>query len=389
MATINFNILNQLQTPAFYASSLATRPAFGFAGRIFIDTDIPSTGLYRDTGSAWVAIADPGAGTTGTLQQVTTNGNTTTLGINIGGNLGVGTTTPGTNIDVHGTNNVLMQLNNTVGTNDCYLAFLSNGAGMWRVGEIYDAGVKSFSIYDTPNALTRYKISHLGTHTFTGSIADFSGRLNINGAVDSANYAFSMIGSQLIKISGTLPNVHHITFAQDNDITSGWSLKADNSGNFNFTRLNAGVYASIAFSLTSAGTITTNGNSITIGSTIGSGTGTLYSKNNFFTALNYGTTGAPIYEEVLGYSYNAFSKFALETSNSYTNNQGTGLRIKLTTYAGAAIYPLTFAINTGDATFTGNVDINNPVQVSVATPSTHKVSILIGGVQYYLLATNI
>ena len=85
MATIQFNILNQLQTPAFYASSLATRPAFGFAGRVFIDTDIPSTGLYRDTGAAWVSIADPGAGTTGTLQQVTTNGNTTTLGINLGG----------------------------------------------------------------------------------------------------------------------------------------------------------------------------------------------------------------------------------------------------------------------------------------------------------------
>jgi hypothetical protein len=83
MPNIDLSILNQRQTPAFYASSLATRPAFGFAGRIFIDTDSPSTGLYRDTGSAWVQIADPGAGTTGTLQQVTTNGNTTSQGINI------------------------------------------------------------------------------------------------------------------------------------------------------------------------------------------------------------------------------------------------------------------------------------------------------------------
>jgi len=83
MPNIDLSILNQRQTPAFYASSLATRPAFGFAGRIFIDTDSPSTGLYRDTGSAWVQIADPGAGTTGTLQQVTTNGNTTSQGISI------------------------------------------------------------------------------------------------------------------------------------------------------------------------------------------------------------------------------------------------------------------------------------------------------------------
>jgi hypothetical protein len=81
MPNIDLSILNQRQTPAFFASSLATRPAFGFAGRIFIDSDVPSTGLYRDTGTAWVQIADPGAGTTGTLQQVTTNGNTTTVGI--------------------------------------------------------------------------------------------------------------------------------------------------------------------------------------------------------------------------------------------------------------------------------------------------------------------
>ena len=82
---VDYDILNQKQTPAFYASSLATRPAFGFPGRIFIDTDTPSSGIYRDTGSAWVQVADPGAGTTGTLQQVTTNGNTTTLGVTIQG----------------------------------------------------------------------------------------------------------------------------------------------------------------------------------------------------------------------------------------------------------------------------------------------------------------
>jgi hypothetical protein len=60
MPQINFNILNQLQSPAFYASSLASRPSFGFLGRIFIDTDVPSTGIYRDTGSSWVLIGASG-----------------------------------------------------------------------------------------------------------------------------------------------------------------------------------------------------------------------------------------------------------------------------------------------------------------------------------------
>ena len=42
-----------------------------------------------------------------------------------------------------------------------------------------------------------------------------------------------------------------------------------------------------------------------------------------------------------------------------------------------------------NATFAGAVAIGNTTAVSVAAPSTHKVSILIGGVQYYLLASNV
>jgi len=78
---VNFNILNQKGTPAFYSDTFANRPAAGFAGRVFISTNTGE--IYEDTGSTWTLIADAGAGTTGTLQQVTTNGNTTTQGITI------------------------------------------------------------------------------------------------------------------------------------------------------------------------------------------------------------------------------------------------------------------------------------------------------------------
>jgi len=89
---INNNILNQKGTPAFYSDIFANRPAFGYAGRVFISTDTGA--IYEDTGTSWTLIADAGAGTTGTLQQVTTNGNTTTLGIQVQGiniNDGAGT----------------------------------------------------------------------------------------------------------------------------------------------------------------------------------------------------------------------------------------------------------------------------------------------------------
>jgi len=80
---VDFNILNQKGTPAFYSDIFANRPAAGFAGRVFISTDTGA--IYEDTGSAWTLIADAGAGTTGTLQQVTTNGKTTNQGISITG----------------------------------------------------------------------------------------------------------------------------------------------------------------------------------------------------------------------------------------------------------------------------------------------------------------
>ena len=50
---------------------------------------------------------------------------------------------------------------------------------------------------------------------------------------------------------------------------------------------------------------------------------------------------------------------------------------------------LYFQANTGIATFTNAVNIGNSVAAGVAIASTHKVSILIGGVQYYLLASNV
>lgn len=169
MATIQFNILNQLQTPAFYASSLATRPAFGFDGRVFIDTDIPSTGLYRDTGSAWVAIADPGAGTTGTLQQVTTNGNTTTLGINVGGRLNVNGATDNVlyGFNVLGTANIGTQIISPQYQFASSISLASQSSGN---NNIY-SGTNSFIVSDSTGAISLLTIGGVsGSGIFKGSV---------------------------------------------------------------------------------------------------------------------------------------------------------------------------------------------------------------------------
>ena len=78
---VNFSVNNQLATPSMHAAALANRPAAGQPGRVFIDTDNPSTGIYRDTGTVWVQIAETATSDVDTLQNVTDNGNTTTNNI--------------------------------------------------------------------------------------------------------------------------------------------------------------------------------------------------------------------------------------------------------------------------------------------------------------------
>lgn len=72
---VNFSVTNQLATPSIHAAALANRPTAGQPGRLFVDTDNPSTGIYRDTGTVWENITG-GAGA-GNLQTVTDAGNTT------------------------------------------------------------------------------------------------------------------------------------------------------------------------------------------------------------------------------------------------------------------------------------------------------------------------
>lgn len=195
---VNFNILNQKGTPAFYSDVFANRPAASFAGRIFISTDTGA--IYEDTGSAWTLIADAGAGTTGTLQQVTTNGNTTTQGLVVtAGNVAIGTATAGAPLDIHSTGTIA-QFNGT-GTNNTYVFFQNAGASKWRLGNNYNAGQNSFDFYSFNAASIAASFNgngslllnfNLGIKNSTG-INQVSGYSNI--AADSGGFYFNNGGA--------------------------------------------------------------------------------------------------------------------------------------------------------------------------------------------------
>ena len=236
---INNNIVNQKGNPAWYEDTLAARPTANLQGRMFVDTNTPSSGIYRDTGTTWVQIADPGAGTTGTLQQVTTNGSTTNVGISIttltpgsvlfsgtGGLisqdntnlfwddtnnfLGIGPTGgPTALLDIHSASqNIFIQVNAT-STNNSQIAFLNGNVGKWRIGNLYNAGANDYIIYDTTNALARTTIKNTGQF-FIGTDTTSSGLLVVNNSTSDSHIVVLGANAPSLRLrnTGTAPTLN-------------------------------------------------------------------------------------------------------------------------------------------------------------------------------------
>jgi len=214
----NVNVLNQKGSPAIYTDTFANRPAFGFAGRLFIAND--TAAIYEDTGTSWVLIANVSSGA-GTLQQVTTNGNTSNVGISVtaGGvstngltvttlttgsvpfvgaaglitqdntnlffddtnnRLGINTNTPSNNLDVHGSGtSPLIAINNTAG-NQSLIGFAKNSTAKWRIG---NSSTDTFDVLNVGLALNAISINgSTNTSYFNQNIAIKQNALYYNTA---------------------------------------------------------------------------------------------------------------------------------------------------------------------------------------------------------------
>jgi len=166
---VNFSVNNQLATPSMHAAALANRPAAGQPGRVFIDTDNPSTGIYRDTGTIWIQVG-AGAGALN-LQNVTDNGNTTSNTILLtydslfnGSNaiefFDVGTSATRYSITKQGTGNRLtIQANSPLSTSDMGIMIdglnntinTYNGSSFNGIGLRCDFGTGTFDLGDFNN----------------------------------------------------------------------------------------------------------------------------------------------------------------------------------------------------------------------------------------------
>jgi hypothetical protein len=203
---VTLDILNQKATPAFYADTLANRPAAGFTGRVFISTD--TLDLYRDTGTTWVLLSPSSTGTitgSGAAGQVTyfSAASSITGSNNLfydtgNSRLGINTNTPTAPLDVHSSlSGALMQLNQTSGILDSQLAFQSANVGKWRIGSYYNTGLYSFGIYDVVNSIERFSVLNTG-QTFIGSQTTSSGLLVVNS---------STADNQIVAIGANSPSI--------------------------------------------------------------------------------------------------------------------------------------------------------------------------------------
>jgi len=83
-------------------------------------------------------------------------------------NIGIGTTSPGAPLDIHSTSTIVAQFNNVASTS-AFLAFKSNDAGKWRIGNYYNATANDFAIYDVVNSSYRVVLKNNGQLFFNNT----------------------------------------------------------------------------------------------------------------------------------------------------------------------------------------------------------------------------
>lgn len=220
---VNFNVLNQKSAPALYESSLANRPTAGYMGRLFIDTDIPSTGIYWDSGTAWYKIASASTAETQSLNDVCVIGNNTvTLGTYIFGQSTYGQKS-GAAIPVEPDYALTIGRGDSVNDKSLYVAFNSILNGLVNViggntasnpglkvsGGWYSGGSATTTkpqLLVEPASTTSTAWSTLGTGIGINAATGFTGNLVDVQLNAVSKFKIDYLGNAILSNNITLPN---------------------------------------------------------------------------------------------------------------------------------------------------------------------------------------
>ena len=237
--SVDYDVLNQRGSPAWFTDTFANIPTAGYVGRMFISKD--TFAFYRDTGTGWDLIGGPGIGTltgSGVVGQVSffngtqvLAGNNNLFWDNTNSRLGINTTTPGQPLDIHSTGNTLVQLNNTTTANS-NISFQNQNVAKWRVGNVYNAGANSFDIQNATTSTTALSISNTtNAATFNNSVTasslikaggTSSQFLKADGSIDSSSY-ITLTSLSFVAGSGAYSNTTGVITipTNNNQITNG------------------------------------------------------------------------------------------------------------------------------------------------------------------------
>ena len=403
MPAIDLSILNQRQTPAFYADVLANRPTAGFIGRIFVSTD--TFAFYRDNGTTWDLIGGPGTGTitgSGANGQVSYwNGASTITGSNdlffdaVNSHLGIGTVTPGTALDVKHDQSTVVQLEQITATNDIRIAFINSGVGLWRIGSFYNAGANDFGVYDVVGAAQPVTIKKTTGQVLIGTSTVGSGKLIVASATGDN-------GVQIVGATSPSLRIDNAESGPTKRAGLGISTAVNNfiqgSADRDFCIFNGsttaspiifGIYGTI--NILEAARISAARNFL-IGTTSDSGYKLDVNGQGRFTQSIIASAGSAVASvqvrnESTDAPYIGFYRGGTLRNTFQLLTDGSFKLADASLVANAGLTMGALSATSGD--FSGSIAIANTVTAAVAAPSTHKVSILIGGVQYYLLASNV
>jgi hypothetical protein len=398
MISVDYDVLNQRGSPAWFSDVYANIPTAGYKGRMFISID--TYAFYRDTGTGWDLIGGPGTGTitgSGTSGQVSYfNGSSTLAGSNnlfwdiTNGRLGIGTTTPGAALDIHstGTN---AQFNGT-GTNNAYLVFQNAGTSKWRIGNTYNAGANSFDIYNNGLTLNAISInsttnnvnfgSTIGNGTYTYTLPSATGTLaltsDLSGYVTLAT-AQSITGEKQFTNASKTQFFAGISISNtaSGGATSGTTTIAANVSGLQ-VNLAAGGYNNLNFASTTIGNTYTFPNAtgtIALTSNLSSYlplTGGTLTGQLYINPTNIATTGLDVASNttIIRSDNLEGSKRQLEitmgsgtliqfTAKGYGANYGTDLAFYTATTSGVNASPGIYITGT-----------NNRVGINTGTPSS-------------------